>query len=346
MLAHRAVLIVLASAALCCACSHKAKAPPATAQTSASDSSSEPGERDPCSLLEPKELEAVFGGPLAVPPYRERSGTPKQDGDTCVYQDAHFHDIQVDVDWEGGAMVWKMLGTVAALTDQHAKGMLHLADGSEIAGEWDEARIQNCCTFKALRGDQIVSVDFGGTLNVTVPQAATLADAALKRLEKPLSVQGNQGVQAASEYAKGHRYKQVDPCTLLTRAEAEAVVGPLAADPTSEKGVCTYKPAGHPEQAFDLKVDWTGGFRDFREKSTLMRNFNKSFTVATLQAAGAPVTAAEPRNEANPAWEISGPSIAPGWCAVQNDAMVTLNAFGMKHEQQLALLATAMSRLK
>lgn len=345
MLAHRAVLILLASAVLCCACSHKAKMPPVTAERSGSDSADEPSERDPCSLLEPKEVEAVLGAPLAVPPYRETNGTPRADGETCIYQDAHFHNIQVDIDWEGGAMVWKMLGTVAAMTNQHAKGMLHLADGSDIAGEWDEARIQNCCTFKALRGDQVVSVDFGGTLSVTVPQAATLADAALKRLDKPLPVQGSQAA-AAIEYAKVHRYKQVDPCTLLTRAEAEAVVGPLAGDPTSEKGICTYKPAGHPEQAFDLKVGWTDGFRDFREKSTLMNNFNKSFTVATLQAAGAPVTAAEPRNEANAAWEISGPSIAPGWCAVQNDAMVTLNTVFLKHEQQLALLAKAMSKLQ
>lgn len=344
MFAQRLVLSVILSLALLSGCGHKtAQAPQVTADTESSDESS--GEHDPCTLLEPKEVEAVLGAALATPPFRTRQSTPSADGDTCVYQDAHFHNIQVDVEWEGGAMVWTMLGTIASLADQHAKGILHLADGSEIAGEWDEARVQNCCTFKALRGDQIVSVDFGGTTNVTVAQAATLADAALKRLEKPLAIAGSQGVHAAIDYAKAHRYKVVDPCSLLSRAEAEAVVGPLAGDPVSKSGMCTYQPQGHPEQAFDLKVSWTGGFSDFREKSTLMQNFNKGFTVAALKAAGAQVEAAAPRNETNPAWEISGPSIEPGWCAVQNDTLVTLNAMFMKHEQNVALLAQAMSKL-
>lgn len=54
----------------------------------AQSASSEPDQNDPCSLLEPKEVEAALGAPLAVPPYRSSGGpfgaTPGLRGDQLI----------------------------------------------------------------------------------------------------------------------------------------------------------------------------------------------------------------------------------------------------------------------
>ena len=56
----------------------------------------------------------------------------------------------------------KMYGTVQSLAGQQKKGVLKLGDGSELTGEWDEAKVVNCCTFIAMRGDQLVTVTSPG----------------------------------------------------------------------------------------------------------------------------------------------------------------------------------------
>jgi hypothetical protein len=57
---------------------------------------------DPCSLLEPKEVEAVLGAPLGVPPYRSSKGAygPATNGRDCVYETADFHTIALSVDFK------------------------------------------------------------------------------------------------------------------------------------------------------------------------------------------------------------------------------------------------------
>ena len=189
-------LLVLASLTviLAAACSKKtAEVPGADAVTAKGAGAVEVAdpEHNPCSLLEPKDLEAALGGSLVGPAYRfsranNRWG-PAEDGDACRYEGANHHFIQIEVEWEGGAKMLHMYGTVQSLADQKLKGVLKLGDGSELTGEWDEAKVVNCCTFIAMRGDQLVTVDIAGS-NATLEQAAGIADAALKRIEKPLPV--------------------------------------------------------------------------------------------------------------------------------------------------------------
>jgi len=348
MATYRLALAVLVALAVLGGCSHKeAPRPEAATETAATEPGE--GEHDPCALIEPKEAEAALGAPLATPPFRYGTGKPSAGGDTCVYQDSHFHNIQVSVDWDGGAMVWKMMGTFGSMANKGpAKGMLHLADGSDISGEWDEARVQNCCTFKALRGDQIVTVDFGGTVGTQVAQAAQLADAGLKRLEQPLSIDGAAAVAAALAYDKAHRPTRLDPCALLPRADLEALLrAPLSADPTSKGEVCTYMQGNQklaPE--IDVRVQWTDGFRKLREDAALIRGFNKNFIPRDVQQATGVTADAEPKPDVNPAWEVAAPSVSMGMRGVRDDALVEVNVFGMNHEQTLALLAKAMSGLK
>src|SRR3546814_17586745 len=81
----------------------------------------------------------------------------------------------------------------------------------------------------ALRGDSVVEIDFGGS-TTTPEQAGALADAALRRLEAPLSIDGRDGL-AAAEQRQALRPKAGDPCNLWSAADIEATVGVLQGTP-------------------------------------------------------------------------------------------------------------------
>ena len=210
-----------------------------TAPPFAQSSSSEPDQNDPCSLLDPKEVEAALGAPLAVPPYRSFNGpfgaTP--DGSSCVYETAKFRFISLEVTYSGGSQTYSMIGMTKNLmksaTDpniaHNVKKNFKLDDGTEITGEWDEASLtpMNCCIFSGLRGDQLVTIDFTAS-PATLRQAATLVDSAYKRMVQPLKIDGGAGVEAAKAL-QNTRPKPVDVCSILTRAEVEAILGTLSA---------------------------------------------------------------------------------------------------------------------
>lgn len=349
MLTRAVVLGVLVSVACITGCSHKS-AGGTVSNTRQTVEEEEPSAHDVCGLLDPKEVEAVLGAPLAVPPYHIGGGTPQRGGGSCAYDDARFHRILVDVNWSGGSMVFRMYGAVQGAMNQNAaaKSTVHLADGSDIAGGWDEARVVGCCQFLALRGDQTVSVDVGATPAVTIEQAAKLADAALARLDKPLPINGASGVQAALDYAS-HRPRQVDPCTLLSRADAEALMGPLAGDPRSDHDTCTYPRTGQGNinLSAEMKVRWKGGYSELREKSAVVGNFSKGFLSGQGMDPNAKKaveqTLAGSAPTANPAWEASGPTVAGGVSAVKHDVLVSIDSMGLKEDQKFAVLAKAMA---
>jgi hypothetical protein len=226
---------------------------------------------DPCSLLDPKEVEPLLGGPLGTAPYRARNGNPAVDGNDCVYQSANFQVIALSVDFEGGQQAYhigdfvgNMVKGTNSVNEKTKKAMVS-EDGAEIAGEWDEAKLTpfTCCVFSALRADQLISIDFTGS-SATLKQAAGLVDAAFKRMAKPLSLDGGANVAAAKSFLKT-RPAPMEPCSVLSQAEAEAILGSLAAPPAAKSGSCTYEPA--PKGAgpvYELRYDWHGGNYDFR----------------------------------------------------------------------------------
>lgn len=348
----RALLLAAAGALLLTACSGHG-APPAQQTAASSSDSDSSDEHDPCSLLDPKEAEAALGAPLATPPYRTGSGEPQTDGESCAYEDAHFHRIVLGVDWDGATVSWKMLGNIQSMVNQGpTKGMLHLADGSDLAGTWDEARVQGCCTFATLLGDQGVTIDAENS-DAGIPAAAKLADAALKRLGKPLAIDGNAGVAAAKGYEAAHRPKPRDPCSLLTRAEAEAIIGPLSADPKKTSDTtCEYdrmidSPTGKLRAEMDIEVRWTFGYQELHQNVSLRQGFAHGF------AAGLPdrkeVEAGLRGGElpASPNWEeaYAGATRAGGLGAVKNDVMVGVDGFAIPREQLLSVLEKVMSKL-
>lgn len=222
---------------------------------------------NPCSLLTAAEVEAVMGAPLVGPPYRASNGQSSATGDTCRYEVASFHAIEVQVDWTGGGTTFGMFAGTAGLVDAAGlKGIYTLADGTEVKGAWDQAAMFMCCQFNALHGDQRVMIDISAT-KLTAKDAGALADMAVQRLDQPLDVADDLGLAEATA-RDATRPAIASACTLVTRAEAEALVGaPLAADPEGGESGCTYvwtlAGADYQEQ-INLLVTWRGGFAEMR----------------------------------------------------------------------------------
>ncbi len=336
-----------AGALLLTACGRHAPSVTAGAARGASEPEST-GDMDPCSLLEPKEVEAALGAPLAAPPFRAADAGPAEDGGQCAYEDAHFHRIVVDVTWEGATFAWKMLGNIQSMINQGpTKGMLHLADGSDIAGTWDEARVERCCAFATLLGDQGVTIDAAGS-NVAIGAAAKLADAALRRLGKPLAIDGNAGVRAARDFEAAHRPKPRDPCSLVTRAEAEALLGRLIAEPKAHGSACDYElPPQGIRQVYELHIDWSGGFAQFHENNALLAGFTRGMTANVSGAGRGEIEQLLEGTEAPVGpepWEAAHASIT-GIAAVKDDVMMSIDTRGVKAANAARLLQKAMSRL-
>ena len=318
---------------------------------------------DPCNLLQPQEVEAVLG-PLAVAPYRSGNGTnPTPSGDSCVYETANFRYISLQVVREGGSRVYSLTGMVSNLLKQgggnaeiqnNVRKNFKLDDGTEIAGAWDEASLtpMNCCIFQALRGDQLIIVDFTPS-RATLKQAAELVDKAYQRLEQPLKIDGGGAVVAAKALDKT-RPKPVDVCTLLTSDQLAAILGPLPSPPESHgHDGCAYQVA--PMRRYELTVHWREGYRDWRAD----RHTNTLGGAAIHQIAGdvgvqqgvrlapnqvtpgpAPVAAS---GDADPAETVSDDGMR--FVVVKRDVEVRVNNSFNDPVKAQALIAAAIAKL-
>ncbi len=224
---------------------------------------------DPCSLLSVAEAEAALGTRLAVPPYRTsegqaaRGGAPAADGDTCYYATADFHNLHVTAAEHGAPQVLATLRKINGLVKKQSGKEVVLSKGTNLDGDWDDAELIACCRLMAVKGERGVTVDIGGS-KATLAQAATLADAALKRFDKPLPIDGTAAAGAARTLMA--RRPQLDaPCAMLTRAAAEAIVGPLSAEPIARRDACELHGA---KGAFAWQLaDAAGGYAAMRKMS-------------------------------------------------------------------------------
>jgi len=375
--------VLLVSSALLLGCSSKTPAPGAaqTAQSGAPPFAQGDSENfdtdDPCSLLEPKEVEAVLGAPLGTPPFRG-SGPydPAVDGDHCIYKTANFRYITLGVTFTGGAQAYSMVnfgkkllsGASDPNLNKAIKQSFKLDDGTELTGEWDEASLMpmNCCIFEALRGDQLIEIDFTGS-SATLRQAASLIDAAFKRIDSPLKIDGGANVAAAAELEK-HRMKPVNPCSLLTRAEVEAIIGKLIADPVAHgTDSCAYElPPVGIRQVYELHFTWRNGYYDWRQNGhvaeiaggtvakmsgdvvehQLQQELGAQTASGTRPASEAEVTAMLGGHEvaANDAWEKAADQ-GMGFAAVKKDVLVTIDLRGVKESAARNLVAAVMRKI-
>ena len=295
--------------------------------------------QDPCSFLAAAEVEAVMG-PLAGPPYRVAHGvTPQANGDTCRYEVPDRHSIRLNVTWDGGRQLIAMMGSMQAMVDSAGLSQLKLGDGSTVAGHWDQARLNQCCEFNALRGDRVVTIDVSGS-HATVAQAAALADAAIQRLDQPLSVTGAAGIRSAQERA-AQRPKPRNVCELLTAADAEAIVGvTLAQPPKGTNDRCRYVWPGSFEGStyqFDLAVTWQDGFSEMRFTDSAVGN------ASSMMGMGKPDSGAARDRDSGPWDEFSRTII--GVSAAKGDVRVSIEGGPMQQDLQRAFVQKAIVNL-
>lgn len=291
----------------------------------------------PCALLAPAEVEAVIG-PLAGPPFRASRGFPNPNGDTCRYETPELRAVELRVEWQDGGESFAMMNMMQGVVDEGGlKNVVTLSDGTELVGEWDEARTFMCCEFEALRGEQLVAVDISGS-RATLEQAAALADAAVKRLDAPLTVDDGAAVAAARE-REDARPKPRPVCELVTRAEAEEIVGaPLLADPVGDERSCNYAwnaPEGY-EFELEMEVTWRGGFSELRQAQDAIGN-----SLSFFESQGVDLNMEQ---QANSDFDEEFASIV-GLMAVRKDVLFNVDTGGMMNDVARAFLVKAASKL-
>jgi hypothetical protein len=374
---HRAALAALTCSVLLGCSKHSPSVTPTASGTAppfAQSSSSESDQNDPCSLLEPKEVEAALGAPLAVPPYRSFNGpfgaTPN--GGTCVYETAKFRFITLEVTYSGGTQAYSMIGMTKNLMKSAAdpgmannvKKNFKLDDGSEISGEWDEASLMpmNCCIFSGLRGDQLITIDFTAS-PATLRQGAMLVDSAYKRIAHPLKIDGGASVEAAKALQLT-RPKPIDVCSILTRAEVEAILGTLSAGPApAGQSGCNYSVTGGEGNArpqYDVQIRWTGGYSDWRSKHHVAGIGKASLNQIVTDVRGgnplpgmskgevdskAAAGTAEPASGGGDPAEAIDTGYIGGFTMVKRDVMVTVNGGFVDPAKEKALLAAIVQKL-
>jgi hypothetical protein len=303
---------------------------------------------DPCSLLEPKEVEVALGAALGTPPYRGSNVNAAPDGPDCIYQTADFRQISLNVTFRDGSQAYRNLNLTKKLLSnapsEQAKQAFKMDDGSELAGEWDEASLMamNCCIFMALRGDQLITVDFTDS-DASLHQVGALVDAAFNRIDKPLGLDGGANVAAAKVFLQ-NRPAQVNPCTLLSRAEVEAILGPLAGPPnprgTSQCQYALTEKNGMPRSA-ELTFNWRLGNAAFRSDAHV-----RGLAFMALGAKGKPQEEPHlaPAAPGDP-WERGG-QFDNNFVAIKKDVRIQIDERGgIDPNQAKALVAAAMHKI-
>jgi hypothetical protein len=212
---------------------------------------------DPCALLTRAEAEQVLGA-LRHDPYRVGpSGDPASDGAACRYETPVGRHLVMDVTFDGA-----QLGMRAINLGVQIASPVFGNDSAQLAslkGHWDELHLIPG-HLMVRKGDAMVDIGYQGS-GTGIGGAAKLADQALARVGAPLPYDGG----AAARSAPGPLIPQRDPCSLVSRAEIEAIIGKLARDPQSapDSSSCTFTLAarrGLGGQTVLLSVQWRDGF--------------------------------------------------------------------------------------
>ena len=220
-------------------------------------SSTEPDLNDPCTLVSQAEMER-FLGPLAEPPYRVRQRRPSPAGDGCMYRARDGRNVTLDADLEDGTLTYRIAGGGMVVEDLLG-GQDMAADTLEVP--WDEA-VLSFGRLVVLKGNAYLAVDpFGSRMDLG--QMAEVVRIALGRVGAPLRYDGAEATQARGP----DKPREGDPCALLTRAEVEAAMGRLRADPYPDEdgSGCVYpldqEFFGEPVDRL-LEVHWNDGFHE------------------------------------------------------------------------------------
>jgi hypothetical protein len=319
--------------------------------------------RDPCTLVSRTEAEAVLGA-LRHDPYRvDGSGDPAPDGGACRYEAATGRHLVMDVSFDGAVMGMRVIGLGAAIASP-----VFGPDSARLAalhGHWDEARLIPG-HLMARKGDAMVDLDYQGS-GGGLPGAGRLADIALTRFASPLAYDG----AAAARTAPGPLVTPRDPCSLVPRAGAEAILGALSGDPVSDgQENCTYTLAasrGLAGQEIQLTVQWRDGFAALDEARQTAALVERHMGVAPLMADSAGADSAAQRLQGMMQAGGIGTQMAPGglrsdsavagpwdeaslvegvtFSAVKRDVLMSVDLRTIPYDQARRLVAAAMQQL-
>ncbi|MEP6692220.1 MAG: hypothetical protein ABJD07_13755 [Gemmatimonadaceae bacterium] len=261
------IIGLAAIAVVACSGGDKSSNPIAQAIARAGSSSGGSDRPDPCILISRAEAQKYLG-PLAHDPYRIGGpGNPDPSGSVCEYRAVDGRKLRIEPWFKDGKMAMGALGMVGALTSK-----VFVADNGKtdtLEGTWDQAKWM-FGHFFALKGDVYLDLDVSSS-RAGAPGAADLASMAFGRLDHPLAYNS-----AAATATAPHPREPSDACALVTRAEAEAILGPLDGAPVPKKSgtqtQCTYhaRDGGEGPTAVTISVGWRDGFRTFDSgKSTI-----------------------------------------------------------------------------
>lgn len=317
-----------------------------SADTAAADLAKTPDPHDPCRLLDPKEVEAVLG-PLAGAPYRggnpngDSGPTPDPEGDVCWYYTAQDKNIAVQAEWTDAGAINAGVSANLEKAEAATKGMMKLQDGTELTGDWDEAKITGCCNFVAIQGDSMVEIEFGGSLTTTAEQAGDLANKALARLTKPLGISGQAGEKEALKHLQT-RYSSEDPCSLWSSDDITKLLGAPKGDFERSGDDCTVRYTGKDGEMhlFVTTVTLINGYRGFRRDNASYGNFAKSINAMGAEQG---VALKESKTLDGP-WEAASDGPIQ-FNSVKRDAQISVRG-NLSKDELRALLGHAYAKIE
>lgn len=228
----------------------------------------QPANPDPCGWMTQAEVELITG-PLTRAPFRNH-GTeamrPDDKGDACAYVVPSANNstlpsgIYVEVATHDGTQLTSgVMGALRGVGNWLPPGY-SLAD-TGVAGPWDEAAGSGKRLFVARQGDAAVVLT-GLGWGLPKDQLGALAAKLLAKIpDQPSQAPPPRRDAGDDEALPG------DPCSFVTAAEAEQVLGKLTVPPyrsrtttsmaSAEGGSCSYRTAKH--RVFVLSPTWTGG---------------------------------------------------------------------------------------
>lgn len=331
--------------------SGKASEPPTAANTGQYASAPE----NPCEWIPATDVERIVG-PLAGTPTRVRSAesaNPDPRGTGCLYtlvQQPKLGKgtVTVQVVLNQGVIEENAIGKMRdVFARELSDGAVTKAEPSTPSGgRWDYAgRLPNL--FIGRQGG--VGVHIGTqSLDVRTDVLEALAASVLDRLpDRPFNLPPDPDLAALAaldpDRGRPSASTSPDPCALLTRAEAEAVLGPLSVAPyrsakdsalaTPEGESCSYYTTRH--RALIITPEWTSG--------KMLFGMVRGLAGVTAPVLGAPT---DPTGGAGP-WEKATESTTGGLHFLKGDRMLTVE-YRMSpaaKDAALRLAAQAVNRL-
>lgn len=302
---------------------------------------------DSCRLISQAEAEAFLGAPLAGPPYLstnpigDNAEAPAENGYVCWYSTADNHNFTVTGEWEQGGTISAGVAANLDKAEVATKGLLKLNGGTELTGDWDEAKVTGCCNFSALLGDSLVEIDFGGS-NGTIEQAAELANKALGRLTAPLPVNGHAG-DAAAQARYDARFSTKDVCSLWSVEDITRLLGPPTGPSRSNYDDCEwhYRNKQGRDTMFSATINLRNGYRLYRTQNATFAGFAKGINASGAEEG----VQLRGTNAVEGPWEAAenGPM---QFNSVRKDASISLHQSGMSQDEIRKLLGHAYDRIE